>query len=191
MNHPNSALSEGSSTPEGVLSSSAALRYLSEDQLRWKVASGRWQKPARESSSPRRARSPNGNRSGSRCSRPGRGPPWPASPLPGGRLPGSDDKAPVPIVPSTCLSPTGTGEVTPPLGLNVVTHYSRCSVTQTSIRQGSHGEHGLRGRSLTLLPGCRPTAPPRRSSPPECNKDGTRRRSARGRRQVVRAAAAS
>ncbi|TVZ01207.1 hypothetical protein EAS64_33545 [Trebonia kvetii] len=47
MYHPNSALSEALVDSEGVLSSAAALRHLSEEQLRWKVASGRWQKPAR------------------------------------------------------------------------------------------------------------------------------------------------
>ena len=54
MHHPNSALSEALDDTEGVLTSAAALRHMSEDQLRWKIASGRWQKPVRASLSPSR-----------------------------------------------------------------------------------------------------------------------------------------
>ena len=32
---------------DGVLSTSTALKFMTEDQLRWRVMSGRWQKPAR------------------------------------------------------------------------------------------------------------------------------------------------
>ena len=32
---------------DSVLSTSTALKFMTEDQLRWRVASGRWQKPAR------------------------------------------------------------------------------------------------------------------------------------------------
>jgi hypothetical protein len=32
---------------DGVLSTAIALRYLTEAQLRWRVSSGRWQKPSR------------------------------------------------------------------------------------------------------------------------------------------------
>lgn len=47
MNQFHSALSEALDDAEGVLTSAAALRFMSEEQLRWKVRSGRWQKPAR------------------------------------------------------------------------------------------------------------------------------------------------
>src|SRR5580692_8589699 len=32
---------------EGVLGTSAALRFMTESQLRWQITSGRWQQPAR------------------------------------------------------------------------------------------------------------------------------------------------
>jgi hypothetical protein len=47
MNQFHSALSEALDDAEGVLTAAAALRHMSEDQLRWKITSGRWQKPAR------------------------------------------------------------------------------------------------------------------------------------------------
>src|SRR5260370_844731 len=47
MTLPNVDLSEVLVAQEGVLSTSTALRYMSEDQLRWKLSSGRWQKLSR------------------------------------------------------------------------------------------------------------------------------------------------
>src|SRR5580700_3192651 len=32
---------------DGVVSTSEVLKYMTEDQLRWQISSGRWQKPAR------------------------------------------------------------------------------------------------------------------------------------------------
>src|SRR5215469_5090891 len=47
MNQFHRSLAEALDDTDGVLTAAAALRYLSEDQLRWKISSGRWQKPAR------------------------------------------------------------------------------------------------------------------------------------------------
>lgn len=47
MNKFHCSLAEALDDTDGVLTAAAALRHMSEDQLRWKIASGRWQKPVR------------------------------------------------------------------------------------------------------------------------------------------------
>jgi predicted dinucleotide-binding enzyme len=110
---------------EGVLTSAAALRYLSEDQLRWKISSGRWQKPAHgiivAQSGPLTGRQllwVTLLAAGPRTALAG----LTAAKLDG--LTGFDDMGPDSARPIYLLAPYGYRRRTAPLGLTVVTHYS-------------------------------------------------------------------
>src|SRR5277367_5044333 len=47
MNPPNRGLDEVLADHDGVLSISMDLQFMSTNQLRWRITSGRWQKPIR------------------------------------------------------------------------------------------------------------------------------------------------
>jgi hypothetical protein len=111
---------------EGVLSTSAVLRFMSEDQLRWKIASGRWQKPSRGVVIAQSG--PLTERQSLRVALLRAGPQSALAGLTAARLDGFkgfDDKAPLADRPVYLLVPYGYKRRTPPLGLKVVTHYSQ------------------------------------------------------------------
>ena len=111
---------------EGVLSTSTALRFMSEDQLRWKIASGRWQKPSRGVVIAQSG--PLTERQSLRVALLRAGPRSALAGLTAARLDGFkgfDDKAPFADRPIHLLVPYGYKRRTPPLGLNIVTHYSQ------------------------------------------------------------------
>ena len=119
-------LSEVLDAQEGVLSTSTVLRFMSEDQLRWKISSGRWQRPSRgvviaHSGAPTERQLLRAVllRAGPRSALAG----LTAARLDGFK--GFDDKAPFADRPIYLLVPYGYKRRTPPLGLNVVTHYSQ------------------------------------------------------------------
>jgi hypothetical protein len=119
-------LSEVLDAQEGVLSTSTALRFMSEDQLRWKISSGRWQRPSRgvviaQSGPPTERQLLRAVllRAGPRSALAG----LTAARLDGFK--GFDDKVPFADRPIYLLVPYGYKRRTPPLGLNVVTHYSQ------------------------------------------------------------------
>jgi hypothetical protein len=126
MHHFQSALAEALDDTEGVLTSAAALRYMSEDQLRWKISSGRWQKPVRgvvvAQSGPLTASQllqvtllaagPRAALAGLTAAR-----------LDG--LTGFDDNGKVDDRPIYLLAPYGYRRRTAPLGSTVITHYSQ------------------------------------------------------------------
>jgi hypothetical protein len=122
----NANLSEVLVAQEGVLSTSTALRFMTEDQLRWKIASGRWQRPSRgvviaQSGPPTERQLLRATllRAGPRSALAG----LTAARLDGFK--GFDDKASFAGRPIFVLVPYGYKRRTPPLGLNVVTHYSQ------------------------------------------------------------------
>ena len=119
-------ISEVLATQEGVLSTSTALRFMSEDQLRWKIASGRWQKPSRGVVVAQSG--PLTERQALRVALLRAGPRSALAGLTAARLDGFkgfDDKAPFADRPIHLLVPYGYKRRTPPLGLNIVTHYSQ------------------------------------------------------------------
>lgn len=126
MNQFQCALSKALDDTEGVLTSAAALRYMSEDQLRWKISSGRWQKPVRgvvvAQSGPLTGRQllrVTLLAAGPRAALAG----LTAAQLDG--LTGFDDKGKGDHRPIYLLAPYGYRRRTAPLGLTVITHYSR------------------------------------------------------------------
>jgi Protein of unknown function (DUF559) len=126
MSLRNINLSEVLVAQEGVLRTSTALRFMSEDQLRWKIASGRWQKPSRGVVIAQSG--PLTERQSLRVALLRAGPRSTLAGLTAARLEGFkgfDDKAPFADRPIYLLVPYGYKRRTPPLGLNVVTHYSQ------------------------------------------------------------------
>jgi hypothetical protein len=126
MNQPHSALSETLDDAEGVLTSAAALRHMSEEQLRWKVASGRWQKPARGVLVAQSG--PLTDRQLLRVALLAAGPQVALAGLTAAHLDGLTgfgDRGMVSDRPIYLLVPYGHRRRTAPLGLTVVTHYSR------------------------------------------------------------------
>src|SRR5579871_4001020 len=126
MNQFHRSLAEALDNTEGVLTAAAALRYMSEDQLRWKISSGRWQKPARgvvvAQSGPLTvtqllqvtllAAGPRAALAGLTAAR-----------IDG--LTGFDDKGRESGRPIYLLAPYGYRRRTAPFGLAVITHYTR------------------------------------------------------------------
>jgi hypothetical protein len=111
---------------EGVLGTSAALRFMTRSQLRWQIASGRWQKLARGVVVAQSG--PLTDRQLLRAALLRAGPQASLAGLTAARLEGLkgfDDKRPLHEMPIHLLVPVGYKRRTPPLGLNVVTHYSR------------------------------------------------------------------
>lgn len=111
---------------DGVVSTSEVLMYMTEDQLRWQISSGRWQKPARgvvvTQSGPltyRQALWAALLRAGPRAALAG----LTAARLDGFK--GFDDKRSFGDTPIHLLAPAGYKRRTPPPGLIVITHYAR------------------------------------------------------------------
>jgi hypothetical protein len=111
---------------EGVLSTALALRLMSENQLRWRIRSGRWQQPVRGVVVAQSGPLTDGQllrvallRAGPRATLAG----LTAARLDG--LKGFDDKRPLSETPIYLLVPVGYKRRTPPLGLTVVTRYPR------------------------------------------------------------------
>jgi len=111
---------------EGVLGTSLTLWFMTESQLRWRITSGRWQKPSRgvvvaQSGPPT-------DRQLLRAALLRAGPQAVFAGLAAarlGRFKGFGDKRPIREMPIYLLVPAGYKRRTPPFGLNVVTHYSR------------------------------------------------------------------
>ena len=111
---------------EGVLGTSVALRFMTRSQLRWQIVSGRWQKPARGVVIAQSG--PLTDRQLLRATLLRAGPQACLAGLTAAHLDGFkgfDDKRPLREMPIYLLVPVGYKRRTPPLGLNVVTHYSR------------------------------------------------------------------
>jgi hypothetical protein len=126
MKSPNEVLADVIDEYHGVLSTAIALRHLTQKQLRCRVSSGRWQQPIRGVAIAQSGPLTDGQllrvaqlRAGPRSALAG---------LTAARLDGFngfDDKAPVADRPIYLLIPYGYKRVTAPLGLTVITHYSR------------------------------------------------------------------
>jgi uncharacterized protein DUF559 len=126
MNLGGLRLDEVLADQEGVLGTSLALRFMTESQLRWRIASGRWQKPARGVVVAQSGPLSDGQllrvallRAGPQAALAG----LTAARLDG--LQGFDDKRPMRETPIYLLVPVGYKRRTPPLGLTVITRYSQ------------------------------------------------------------------
>jgi hypothetical protein len=126
MKQPHRDLDAVIEEQDGVLTTAIALRYLTEAQVRWRVSSGRWQKPSHgvlvAQSGPlneRQTPRPALLRAGPRAVLAG----LTAARLDGFK--GFDDKPPFVNRPIYLLVPYGYKQRNPPLGLTVVTHYSQ------------------------------------------------------------------
>jgi hypothetical protein len=126
MKPPNRDLAAAIEEQDGVLTTAIALRYLTEAQLRWRVSSGRWQKPSRGVIVAQSG--PLTERQTLRATLLWAGPRAVLAGLTAARLDGFkgfDDKATFANRPIYLLVPYGYKQRNPPLGLNVVTHYSQ------------------------------------------------------------------
>ena len=111
---------------DGVVSTSEVLKYMTEDQLRWQISSGRWQKPARGVVVTQSG--PLTYRQGLRAALLRAGPRAALAGLTAARLDGFkgfDDKRSFAEPPIHLLAPAGYKRRTPPPGLVVVTHFAR------------------------------------------------------------------
>jgi hypothetical protein len=151
-------LSEVLADQEGVLSTSVALRFMTEDQLRWKISSGRWQKPSRgvvvAQSGPLTDRQMLWAallRAGPRAALAG----LTAARLDGFK--GYDDKIPFADRPIHLLVPYGHKQRTPPRGLTVVTHYSQLLITSADVHPTRQPRRTRIARSLVDAAAWMPT----------------------------------
>jgi hypothetical protein len=111
---------------DGVLSTSTALKFMTEDQLRWRVTSGRWQKPARGVVVAQSG--PLTDRQLLRAALLRAGPQAALAGLTAARLDGLrgfDDNRPLAETTIHLLAPAGYKRRTPPPGLAVATHFTR------------------------------------------------------------------
>lgn len=126
MKQPNRDLAAAIEEADGVLSTATALRYLTEAQLRWRVSSGRWQKPSRGVIVAQSG--PLTDRQTLRAALLRAGPRAVLAGLTAARLDGFkgfDDKTPFANRPIHILVPYGYKQRDQPLGLTVVTRYSQ------------------------------------------------------------------
>jgi hypothetical protein len=133
---------------EGVLGISLALRFMTESQLRWQITSGRWQKPARGVVVAQSG--PLTDRQLLRAALLRAGPQATLAGLTAARLEGLkgfDDKRPVGETPIYLLVPTGYKRRTAPLGLHVVTRYSR-ALTDLDVHPTRQPRRTRTARSL-------------------------------------------
>jgi Protein of unknown function (DUF559) len=126
MIQPGRSLDESLVDHDGVLSTSLALQFMTEGQLRWQIASGRWQQLARGVVVAQSGPLTDGQllravllRAGPQASLAG----LTAARLDG--LKGFDDQRLLRETPIYLLVPVGYRRRTPPCGLTVITHYSR------------------------------------------------------------------
>ena len=133
---------------EGVLGTSQVLRFMSESQLRWQITSGRWQKPSHGV-----VVAQSGPLTGGQLVRAAllrAGPGAVIAGLTAARLDGFkgiDDKRPMHEMPIYFLVPPGYRRHAPPLGLHVVTHYSR-ALTNLDVHPARHPRRTRIARSL-------------------------------------------
>jgi hypothetical protein len=143
MNSHGPGLDDVLAEHEGVLGTSLALRFMTENQLRWQITSGRWQKPSRGVVVAQSG--PLTDRQLLRATLLRAGPHAVFAGLTAARLggfKGFDDKRPIRAMPIYLLAPVGYKRRTPPFDLNVVTHYSR-ALTDLDVHQpGSRGGRG-------------------------------------------------
>jgi hypothetical protein len=133
---------------EGVLGTSLALRFMTESQLRWQITSGRWQKPSRGVVVAQSG--PLTERQLLRAALLRAGPRAVFAGLTAARLDGFqgfDNKRPIREVPIYLLAPVGYKRRTPPLDLNVVTHYSR-ALTDLDVHPAKQSRRTRIARSL-------------------------------------------
>jgi len=126
MNSRGQSLDDVLAEHDGVLATSLALRFMTESQLRWRVTSGRWQKPSRGVVVAQSG--PLTGRQLLRAALLRSGPQAVLAGLTAARLDGFkgfDDKRPMGETPIYVLVPCGYKQRTPPLDLTVVTRYSR------------------------------------------------------------------
>lgn len=111
---------------DGVLSTAMALKFMTEDQLRWRIASGRWQKPARGVVVAQSG--PLTERQRFRAALLRAGPQAALAGLTAARLEGFkgfEDQRSFAETPIHLLVPGGYKRRAAPMGLFVVTHYTR------------------------------------------------------------------
>ena len=126
MNPSILSLDEVLADHDGVLSISLALQFMTENQLRWRVTSGRWQKPARGVVVAQSG--PLTDRQVLRAALLRAGPGAALAGLTAARLDGFKgfgDKRPFAQTPIHLLVPAGRKRRTPPPGPTVITHYTR------------------------------------------------------------------
>ena len=126
MRSPTKDLAEVIDEYDGVLSTAIALRYMTQKQLRCRVASGRWQRPSRGVVIAQSG--PLTDRQVLRVALHRAGPRSALAGLTAARLDGFkgfDDKVPFSGRPIYLLIPYGYKRSAPPLGLTVVTRYSQ------------------------------------------------------------------
>ena len=131
MNLSSLSLDEVLANHDGVLSISTALQFMTANQLRWRVTSGRWQKPARGVVVAQSG--PLTDRQVLRAALLRAGPGAALAGLTAARLDGFkgfDDKRPFAQTPIHLLVPAGRKRRTPPPGLTVITHYARTLTNQ-------------------------------------------------------------
>jgi hypothetical protein len=131
MNLPSLSLDEVLADHDGVLSISMALQFMTANQLRWRVTSGRWQKPARGVVVAQSG--PLTDRQVLRAALLRAGPGAALAGLTAARLDGFkgfDDKRPFAETPIHLLVPAGRKRRTPPPGRTVITHYARTLTIQ-------------------------------------------------------------
>jgi Protein of unknown function (DUF559) len=148
MNWRSPSFDEVLTDHEGVLGISLALRFMTESQLRWQITSGRWQKPARGVVVAQSG--PLTDRQLLRAALLRAGPQATLAGLTAARLEGLkgfDDKPPIRERPIYLLVPTGYKRRTPPLGLSVVTHYSR-ALTDQDVHPARQPRRTRAARSL-------------------------------------------
>src|SRR5580692_1595967 len=110
----------------GVLGPSVALRFMTRSQLRWQIASGRWQNPARGVVVTQSG--PLTDRQLLRAALLRAGPQAALAGLTAARLDGLrgfDDNRPLAETTIHLLAPAGYKRRTPPPGLAVATHFAR------------------------------------------------------------------
>ena len=157
MTRPRAHLVELLSEHDGVLSTSDVLGFMTQKQLRWQVASGRWQKPVHgvvvAQSGPLTERQLLRTallRAGPQAALAG----LTAAHLDG--FTGFGDKAALIDRPIYLLAPYGCRRRTPPLNMTVVTHYSQ-ALTHLDVHPGRQPRRTRITRSLVDAAAWMPT----------------------------------
>lgn len=148
---------EINSEAEGVLDTDVVLRYLTYTELRWRVASGRWQRPCKGVVVTQSG--PLTDRQALRVALLRAGPNAALAGLTAARLDGFTgfgDKLPMVDSPIHVLIVSGNPRRTAPLRLNVVTHYSR-SLTSADVHPTRQPRQTRIARSLVDAAAWMPT----------------------------------
>jgi Protein of unknown function (DUF559) len=142
---------------EGVLDTSLALTFMTRSQLRWQIASGRWQNPARGVVVAQSG--PLTDRQLLRAALLRAGPRSVLAGLTAARLDGLkgfDDKRPLGETQIYLIVPDGYKRHTPPLGLTVITHYSQF-LGDADVHPTRHPRRTRMARSLVDAAAWMPT----------------------------------